>query len=67
MAAVYLNGEFVYSGFIPLKGKDAFVRLKKNNRIQLNLIPGENELLIISSGYDNDNEDGGWGIFAKIE
>lgn len=67
LAAVYLNGEFVYSGFIPLKGKDGFVRLNKDNQIQLNLIPGENELLIISSGYDNYKEDGGWGIFAKIE
>jgi hypothetical protein len=67
LAAVYLNGELVYSGFIPLKGKDTFVRLKKNNRILLDLIPGENELLIISSGYDYYKENGGWGIYAKIE
>jgi hypothetical protein len=66
-AVIYLNGEFVYSGFIPLKNKNDFLRAKMDNQIQLNLIPGENELLIISSGYDNRKEDGGWGIFAKIK
>ncbi len=66
-AVIYLNGEFVYSGFIPLKSKNDFLRAKMDNQIQLDLISGENELLIISSGYDNRKEDGGWGIFAKIE
>ncbi len=65
--AIYLNGQFVYSGFIPLKSKNGFLRGKMDNQIQLDLISGENELLIISSGYDNLKEDGGWAIFAKIE
>ncbi|GJG89354.1 hypothetical protein tb265_45350 [Gemmatimonadetes bacterium T265] len=65
-AAVFLNGQRVFAGTLPLRRGGDFPRMLARDTVPLPLRAGRNDLVVVTTGNTYGDRNGGWGFVARL-